>query len=171
MATLEEVHAQREKMDQEYKELCERLTQEQDEKEIEHIQKLIRTNRYNDETLKYKELRIKLLNVKDNKERNELINSYADEAKAEMIRINERRKIKKIEFTERWNAHLAEKKRLVAEKRKLAEEERMRRAEERIKLMEERRKLAEEKKMKQLEEKLKRREERKKAREQNNEEV
>ncbi len=122
MSTIEEIHSEREKKDQEYQELCERLTQEQDEKEIIHIQNLIKLNRYNEEELKHKEFREKLLNVKNNKERNELINSYVEETKAETEKIKELRKQTKLEMEEKMRKELEERRKKTAERRRLAEE-------------------------------------------------
>lgn len=146
MATIEEVHSEREKNNQEYIELCERLTQEQDEKEISRIQRLIELNRYNERSLKFKELRVKLLNVKDNKERNEVINAYVEETKGEVEERKQAIKREKMEMQENWKKHLEEKKQQTAERKRLAEENKKQIAERKKLAKAEKLRLAEQKK-------------------------
>lgn len=83
MSTIDEIHIEREEMDKEYQELCANLTQAQTEDEKKRIERKIELNLYEQKRLRYKELREKLLNVKDNKERNEVIKNFVEETKDE----------------------------------------------------------------------------------------
>lgn len=154
ISTVEEVHCEREKYNQEYHELCERLAQEQDEKEKNRLQGLIELNRYNERALMFKELRIKLLNVKDNKERNEVIDAFVEETKGDRERAKEATKRIKMEMAENCRRQLEERRRIAAERKILAEEkrkqiaEKKRLAEEKRNLIAEQKRLAAEKRKK-----------------------
>lgn len=81
MSDTNELILEKEKLQQEYRELCTRLEQSQSEEEKQDIEKLIKSNMNKQRILLFQELRENLLKVEDNKERNRIIDAFVEEKK------------------------------------------------------------------------------------------
>lgn len=81
MSDTNELILEKEKLQQEHRELCTRLEQSQSEEEKQDIEKLIKSNMNKQKNLLFQELRENLLKVEDNKERNRIIDAFVEEKK------------------------------------------------------------------------------------------